>query len=934
MLLALKEIDDLGYDDVQIPDLPHELDESISSRNYMGFLRSSIETVVQEGLGKTTRWVDMEGKGQCAAYLFYWKLVRPTSPQDIEEGIEMLRRAAMNGSTRAICIYAPALAGMNDDHRFPSVLYLSLLALAHSDWAMEVLSTQYPSHYGRVRSIIRERGTVWEETKWKFGKRHDPFMLATFLAYAEKAPSDTSPVSLQEAIEIGTVEDIRGFLHDTASDTTPPSLEFAVLHRLASRPDSEAAGLAEDAYKLGASLTHLASVGPAVDPGADTFKWLPSALTPLSAALKKGKRGLARTILNLHIDNKEPIVDFHCAIAISCAQLDFESTAALLQTQKEWSHLCLVESEPWLPTVERISRLLWFAMDIDLTLNLNLERRAMLGASHGDARQATMKLLLREGANPIDGEDSDTPLSAALRVDDIVAVDLFFQHLVDSDKNILDWIADMSGKGLSLSAAFFCIHFNAIQCFEYLLHNYLEYLLAERSETGSTLLHEACDQDNTRDVEMDIRAGNIKFVQLMLAHGFDVLATTDSGQTPLFMALRCSNIAAADEIFMSATDEQRKHLLIVADDMPIFVPLLVAWRKTRSQQALASIKWVFDHGGAQVISPKYSPLYEFDTACIRGIRPSTRAAQIMDRRLLECLLDSPEVLQTLELHGPKLLLTAVCGGHVDVVDDLLDRDINLNEMIVPTDLLPATIPERMTRIKLTVRDMARIMQCGHIPPAITQGGYLEVREWRRNTDAIAHILANKGAQSPAFDALLQHSSLESIQATFTENFMNKNLKDRLADKLGTLDTEKKERQTPSSFWPAPIPQQSLQQAGPSGSNMQQQEWQDEQRILHRIFNLQSKDKVKERCDHRHAAWCNACDKTIFGIWYKCLDCEDFDYCEDCAEIQNSLHPGHQVRLVRCKCKARAARNANTILDGWLAESHNGAVPTVWPIPPS
>lgn len=934
MLLAFNEIDDLGDDDIQITDLPPDLDDTISSRNYMGLMRSSIDAVVKEGLSKTTRWVDMEGKGLAASYLFYWKLVRPTSPEDVEEGIEMLRRAAMNGNTRAICLYAPALAKMNNDHQFPSVLYLSLLVLAHSDWAMEVLSTQHPSHYNRVRSIIRERSSVWEETKWKFGKRHDPFMLSTFLAYATQAPSDSSPTSLNEAIEIGTVEDIQNFLHDPQPDTAGSNLATELLHRLARRPDTEAAELAEESFKYGAKLTYLASIGAAVDPSTDTFRWLPSALSPLSAALKKGKRRLAGTILRLHLDNEQPIVDFHSAIAISCAQLDGESTLALLQLQKDRPHLCLDGSELWRPTVERLSRLLWFAMDIDLTLNLNLERRAMLGISHSDARQEILKLLLHEGADPIDGEGSQTPLSAALRVDDVVAVDLFLKHLHKSDRNVLDWIADMSGKGLALSAAFFCVHFNTVQCFEYLLNHYLGYLLADRSETGSTLLHVACDQDNVRDAETNIRAGNIKFVQLMLANGFDVLATTDSGQTPLFLALRSNNLAAADEMFAHVSDKQKMHLLTVSDNMPIFVPLLMEWKKTRSWQALASIKWVFDHGGAQDIPSEYSPLYGFYTACIKGIRPSTRAAQIMDRRLLECLLDSPEVLQTIDIHGPKLLLTAVCGGHIEVVEEIVHRDTNLNELVDPRMLLPATFPEAMTRIQLTVRDMARMMQCGHIPPAITQGGYLEVREWRRNIDAIEHVLAKKRAQSPAFNALLRNDSLENIQTSFARNFMNKDLNERLVDKLKTLGM--KEKQTiSSSFWPAPIPQRSLQQAESSGfRKQQQQEWQDEQRALQSIFNPQNKEKVKERCDHRHAAWCNACDKTIFGTWYKCLDCEDFDYCEDCVEDQAFLHPNHRMRLVRCKCQARAARKANTVLDGWLAKNYKGAAPAVWPVPPS
>lgn len=44
---------------------------------------------------------------------------------------------------------------------------------------------------------------------------------------------------------------------------------------------------------------------------------------------------------------------------------------------------------------------------------------------------------------------------------------------------------------------------------------------------------------------------------------------------------------------------------------------------------------------------------------------------------------------------------------------------------------------------------------------------------------------------------------------------------------------------------------------------------------------------------RHAALCDSCDKTIFGIRHKCIDCPDWDYCSICVKSASQLHPGHR-----------------------------------------
>ncbi|QSZ36491.1 hypothetical protein DSL72_006371 [Monilinia vaccinii-corymbosi] len=43
----------------------------------------------------------------------------------------------------------------------------------------------------------------------------------------------------------------------------------------------------------------------------------------------------------------------------------------------------------------------------------------------------------------------------------------------------------------------------------------------------------------------------------------------------------------------------------------------------------------------------------------------------------------------------------------------------------------------------------------------------------------------------------------------------------------------------------------------------------------------------------HAAVCDGCDKYIFGVRHKCLDCPDWDYCVSCIANAPYIHPRHR-----------------------------------------
>jgi next-to-BRCA1 protein 1 len=76
---------------------------------------------------------------------------------------------------------------------------------------------------------------------------------------------------------------------------------------------------------------------------------------------------------------------------------------------------------------------------------------------------------------------------------------------------------------------------------------------------------------------------------------------------------------------------------------------------------------------------------------------------------------------------------------------------------------------------------------------------------------------------------------------------------------------------------------------------------------------------------RHNAVCDGCEKYIYGVRHKCLNCPDWDYCSECIQKAGSSHPHHRFVPIYDPLSVGPAwgtRHCGIYCDGPLCKNKN------------
>lgn len=751
---AVIALGDVGFpeqdQDFQL-DLPEELPDGMEPSQYFSNIKDIIWKLVLACHPGGREWNENNiTRGKTAFFVALSSLSYIESPSKLESFKNMMWASAAAGYNSGIIFASLALNGVHKGMRLPLRCLLSLLALSRSNRASEILHNRWPMHYEMVQEIIRGRPSAVKKSEARI-MSEVPFMAETLVTYSEE-PILNAPITLRQASDLGLINEIRESLAGTLVLGDFNESVEALLHGLSNLPDSEAAALASRAYSRGAKLSFLDEVGTHIVQGTRctaTESSSPKKLSPLSAAISRGKSELALAIFCLHVEHDDkPIVDFEQALALSCAYLQHNIADLLLRLYRTSPHMCYEGGISLQLSDAMLSELLSKLVS-PLTEVEHLEARLLHGNEYDDAHERTVLVLLENGVSPTDGNQS--ALFNVLATDSVTTIKHFMDALEERGIDVLVHLKDPgnlrqhpSTCHLNITALTLCIEYDSIRSFEYLLQKHPLHLWEGADhESVATIVHEACEKRN-----------GAPYVERLLRCGADCTARDEKGRTPISVALIKGHLDIADAISRNCPAELlRQQLDRDADSgWSVFFQVLRAWSRQRCPEMIDSFRWLVINDGIHQSGPSDTPFWFW---ILQSTQPLTSFEQRLDAALLDLLLSADKLSKELSIERHKdgsILHHAVRHGHVQIVRLILDRGLDPNIKMEYPGEMPQSFQKRDGVTPLDLACAGSSSRLG-AAPQITTVGYLEAQNWFDNMEEIRNLLTERGARSILLDGI-------------------------------------------------------------------------------------------------------------------------------------------------------------------------------------
>ncbi|MCJ1389051.1 hypothetical protein MMC18_001905 [Xylographa bjoerkii] len=670
--------------------------------------------------------------------------------------MEWLSIAAIGGNPLAVYL-APLMQPScldPDQLKGPEQTYLALGALGGSKESLDILRSNNSMLYSVVLRTIQTRYLGEHVPKINTTA---PYLLKTVVAYRETQPVDEKNFDILKAIKSHNANLARLLLERGVDASSVDQKTFGTLHALTLLDDGVAASLAPMCFANGARLDLSAK-----DHSTALSFSNPLAGTPLGWALQKNKGQLFDTLLALHEKHGVPVQGYGL-MCISAALMHNSNMLRKLFTGRKRDSSLFLKDQYWddMQCEGHMQVLLGAAMnDKDIRI---IVRRIQNGNSFRSAQEDTVRFLLKQGADPTAacGDNGWNPFCISIRQNDAVSLRVFIEHLKSTLLDLLTYLGhpeDIPGDTNKHNALQRCVYSESKECFDLMLDSFPN-LIEARNAKGLTVLHSATVWNDTHSVRR------------LLDMGADIFAHSNNRSSPLFRALSWGNIEAANLISERCTDIEMDKLL-GPDDVSGFTALgklVSSWLSNRSRDMITAIKWIDKKGGAFFYGdvPRRNPVWN---QILGGLLPPLRNEAIMDTTVLKFLFDLfPDKLEYPGLDGRAPLHLAVWNGHLEAVEFLLLRGVNVNLETIHSTLANENYAGSFYQGRTALNIAILRTKAVALPDIVIAGGVIEIRRWRENMQQIIAVLLAKGAHSGSgadlgsqLDALrLTHPSIAS-----------------------------------------------------------------------------------------------------------------------------------------------------------------------------
>ncbi|KAH7480471.1 hypothetical protein FOMA001_g8844 [Fusarium oxysporum f. sp. matthiolae] len=743
-------------------DMPVNLPEDTTPTRFLEHLYKSLSICVREtNIESQTNIESLSQFSQifrlCDA-LYNTAVNRLGTPQkaiDVRKTHEWLCASARLASSSAICLATLLLntSGVAPEILLPSRLFLVMLALSNSIWAMEVLSRHWPSHYRLVGQVIRERLPALGRAQVAFASEKWYLFLRFFYVYEHETNFNAHAMDLSTLAYIGAVDEFRTKIRELNASNHPD--RHRLCHIVSYFTDKTSVSMARLAYEEGGRLDHLSQTYSAVlDSARIGPQGLPQLqnLSPISAAVMRGKTKLAMEFLRLHEEVKEPIVDFRETLKLSFTFLHHQLGDALLKSFRIDPKICQdVESET--PSFEYILTTVLYEIVLSTgdrwPTGETFVRWAIHGQYHDENLEATIRSLIGHGAVFYRATTtSHSPVAIALFYDQVAFTKAFFENVKIQQWDPLELLRSSSIESsemedsIEFAAVTYCLFAKSDRCFNYLLDQYPGSVSAASLSGQDTLLHRAC------------RFRRLEPVRSLLAAGASVLARNIAYHTPLADALLGGQIPIVDAVSSHCTDGQLEELLSPYGDSggSIFSDLLEAWSKDRQPDLIDSIIWVIKHGGGHFYGSGRMPVW---THIVGKDRSSAYTDQLLDLEIMELLMDINEFSEganTVRWRGLTLFQMAAWFCHVEIVKLLVSRGVDIDASLefdpeAPRDEVFEWSQWIQSMAGLTLYDKMCIRSADPLlPNHIKAQGAIATANWVKDVDEILNILLDNNCK--------------------------------------------------------------------------------------------------------------------------------------------------------------------------------------------